>query len=40
LVKLEEGKKVRAVSALAEREDEEELNGNDNGVVPAGKDLK
>jgi DNA gyrase subunit A len=36
LVKLEPGERVRAVSPLAEREDDDDSNGNDNGAAPDG----
>ena len=38
LVKLEPSEKVRAVSPLAEREDDDDSNGSDNGVAPNGED--
>jgi DNA gyrase subunit A len=38
LVRLESGEKVRAVSPLAEREDDEDSNGSDNGAVSNGTD--
>jgi len=38
LVKLETGEKVRAVSPLAEREEDDDSNGSDNGNMPNGED--
>jgi DNA gyrase subunit A len=38
LVKLEAGEKVRAVSPLAEREEDDDSNGSDNGAAPNGSD--
>jgi DNA gyrase subunit A len=38
LVRLESGEKVRAVSPLAEREDDEDSDGSDNGAVSNGTD--
>jgi DNA gyrase subunit A len=38
LVKLEPAEKVRAVSPLAEREDDDDSNGTDNGASSNGSD--
>jgi hypothetical protein len=38
LVKLESGETVRAVSPLAEREDDDDSNGSDNGAESDGTD--
>ncbi|MBV8452739.1 MAG: DNA gyrase subunit A, partial [Deltaproteobacteria bacterium] len=38
LVKLEAGEKVRAVSPLAEREDDDDSEGSNNGAAPNGED--